>query len=146
MLRALKKKKVIVMEVIRRKQLKHMIAKVLKGLSFLASIRRANYYYVSDIDDDDDVEEENNERAITRVPEDVREGHFAVIAMQGEERKRFVVELDYLTDPAFLRLLEEAGEEYGYEQKGALALPCMPHEIQNIIENRRRVRVDSATT
>ncbi|CAJ1892780.1 unnamed protein product [Sphenostylis stenocarpa] len=121
------------MEVGKKKTLKSLISKVIKGLSFLAlnGARTRRVCYLSDIDEDKD-----NENA-TRVPEDVKEGHFAVIAMQGEETKRFVVELDYLTDPTFLMLLEQASEEYGFEQKGALAVPCSPQELQKIIENRR---------
>ncbi|RDX71272.1 Auxin-responsive protein SAUR32, partial [Mucuna pruriens] len=123
------------MEVARKKSLKSLIAKVLKGLQFLAhnEAHTRRVCYSSDID-------EENERT-TNVPEDVKEGHFVVIAMQGEETKRFVVELDYLTDPDFLRLLEQAREEYGFEQKGALAVPCSPQELQKIIENRRYITI-----
>ena len=70
------------------------------------------------------------------VPDDVTEGHFAVFAIKGEETKRFVVELDYLTNPAFLRLLEQAKEEYGFSQKGALSVPCRPEEMQKIIDDK----------
>ncbi|KAJ1418959.1 Small auxin-up RNA [Sesbania bispinosa] len=127
------------MEVIRRKTLKHLITKVLKGLQFLAMSRaaysrsRGNYYLLRDV-----IDKEN-------VPEDVREGHFAVIAMHGGETKRFIVELDYLTDPAFLRLLEEAKEEYGFQQKGALAVPCSPQQLEYIIQNRRSNGMDRAS-
>ena len=114
--------------------LKSLIKKVIKGLPlFLApnggarGTRRVSYL--------SDIVEEENERT-TKVPEDVKEGHFAVVAMHGEETKRFVVELDYLTDHAFLKLLEQAREEYGFQQKGALAVPCTPEELQKIIENR----------
>ncbi|XP_027349147.1 auxin-responsive protein SAUR32-like [Abrus precatorius] len=126
------------MDIGRKKTFKAMIEKVLKGFPFLA-LNRAyprRVCYWSDIDD-------GNETTTTRVPEDVREGHFAVIAMQGEETKRFVVELDYLTDPSFLRLLEEAREEYGFGQKGALVVPCSPQELQKIIENRQGNSVTS---
>ncbi|KAF7805629.1 Ribosomal protein [Senna tora] len=52
------------------------------------------------------------------VPEDVKEGHFAVIAEDGGmSPKRFVVPLRCLTHPTFLKLLEEAAEEYGFEQE-----------------------------
>jgi len=120
------------MEVIgKKKMFKSLISKVIKGLPFLApnGARRRRVCYLSDVD-------EENDNA-TRVPEDVKEGHFAVIAMRGEETKRFVLGLDYLTDPAFLKLLEQASEEYGFEQKGALAVPCSPQELQKIIENKR---------
>ncbi|WVZ05743.1 hypothetical protein V8G54_019089 [Vigna mungo] len=119
------------MEVGKKKMLKSLISKVMKGLPFLApnGARTRRVCYVSDID-----EESENAR---RVPEDVKEGHFAVIAIHGEESKRFVVELDYLTDPAFLKLLEQASEEYGFRQKGALVVPCSPQELQKIIDNKR---------
>ncbi|XP_057999425.1 protein SMALL AUXIN UP-REGULATED RNA 12-like [Hevea brasiliensis] len=71
--------------------------------------------------------------AAKMVPEDVKQGHFAVIAMKGAEPKRFVVELDHLTNPAFVKLLEQAEEEYGFQQKGVLAVPCQPEELQMIL-------------
>ena len=70
--------------------------------------------------------------AVTLVPEDVMEGHFAVLAIKGEDTRRFIVKLDYLTDPMFMELLNQAREEYGFKQKGALAVPCRPQELQNI--------------
>ncbi|GMY14796.1 auxin-responsive protein SAUR32, partial [Fagus crenata] len=69
------------------------------------------------------------------VPDDVTEGHFTVFAIKGEETKRFVVELVYLTNPAFLRLLDQAKEEYGFTQKGALTVPCRPEELQKILDD-----------
>ncbi|KAF8403108.1 hypothetical protein HHK36_011202 [Tetracentron sinense] len=63
------------------------------------------------------------------VPEDVKEGHFAVTAVDDGETKRFVVPLSYLTHPAFLRLLEEAAEEFGFDHDGALAVPCRWSEL-----------------
>ncbi|KAL5539893.1 hypothetical protein UlMin_042928 [Ulmus minor] len=78
------------------------------------------------------------------VPEDVKEGHFAVFAVKGGEKKRFVVKLDYLTSPAFLRLLEQAEEEYGFRQRGALAVPCRPEELEKILEDRRDMRAGGA--
>ncbi|KAL2345076.1 hypothetical protein Fmac_006361 [Flemingia macrophylla] len=118
---------------INKKNLKSLITKVIRGLQFVApsGAHTRRVCYLSDIDD-----EENGNAA--KVPEDVKEGHFAVIAMHGEETKRFVVELDYLTDPDFLKLLEQAKEEYGFEQKGALAVPCTPEKLQQIVENRKR--------
>ncbi|KAK8479667.1 hypothetical protein V6N13_064216 [Hibiscus sabdariffa] len=80
------------------------------------------------IEFDEDVEE-------TKIPKDVKEGHFAVIAVNGEKSKRFILELSYLRNPAFLRLLEQAKEEYGFQQMGALILPCQPEELQKILED-----------
>ncbi|KAJ9554686.1 hypothetical protein OSB04_009300 [Centaurea solstitialis] len=67
-----------------------------------------------------------------KVPEDVKEGHFVVIAadVDQEIRKRFVVPLAYLGRPAFQRLLEKAAEEFGFKHEGALMVPCRPTELE----------------
>ncbi|KAE9585772.1 hypothetical protein Lal_00010031 [Lupinus albus] len=67
------------------------------------------------------------------VPDDVKEGHFAVIAEGGEEPKRLVMPLSCLTNSTFLRLLEQAEEEYGYDHEGALTFPCRPSELERIL-------------
>nr|TKR65883.1 hypothetical protein D5086_0000317520 [Populus alba] len=66
-----------------------------------------------------------------------------VTATKGEEPKRFIVELNYLTNPDFLSLLEQAKEEYGFQQEGVLAVPCRPEELQKILENRRKRRAST---
>ncbi|RZB85867.1 Auxin-responsive protein SAUR72 [Glycine soja] len=76
----------------------------------------------------------SEDRTATAAQDDVREGYFSVLAVKGEETKRFIVGLDYLHDPAFLGLLDKAQEEYGFRQKGALALPCGPQELQKILD------------
>ncbi|CAI8614628.1 unnamed protein product [Vicia faba] len=111
------------MEVTKKLRLKNLISKVLKGVLFLE--RSKVYVRVRSIGDDD-------EETATIVPE----GYFVVIAMHGDERKRFVLELEYLRDSRFMKLLEEAKEEYGYQQEGAIAVPCRPQELEKIIENR----------
>ncbi|KAH6814020.1 SAUR-like auxin-responsive protein family [Perilla frutescens var. frutescens] len=67
------------------------------------------------------------------VPDDVKEGHFAVIAVDDNELKRFIVPLSFLTRPSFLRLLEQAAEEYGFDHDGALTVPCRPSELERIL-------------
>ncbi|TKY52952.1 Auxin-responsive protein SAUR32 [Spatholobus suberectus] len=69
-------------------------------------------------------------------------GYVAVLAIKDGETKRFVVELDYLTNPAFLGLLDQAREEYGFKQQGTIALPCRPQELQKILDGWR-TRPDS---
>ncbi|KAE8717241.1 putative SAUR-like auxin-responsive protein family [Hibiscus syriacus] len=71
----------------------------------------------------------------TNIPKDVKEGHFAVIAVNDGKSKRFILELSYLRNPAFLMLLKQAKEEYGFQQMGALTLPCHPEELQKILEH-----------
>ncbi|KAH6821754.1 SAUR-like auxin-responsive protein family [Perilla frutescens var. hirtella] len=69
------------------------------------------------------------------VPDDVKEGHFAVIAVDDDELKRFIVPLSFLTRPSFLRLLEQAAE-YGFDHDGALTVPCRPSELERILEEQ----------
>ncbi|XP_050230006.1 auxin-responsive protein SAUR32-like [Mercurialis annua] len=73
---------------------------------------------------------------------DIKQGHFAVIAAKGGEPKRFIVELEYLTNPAFVKLLEEAEQEFGLQQKGVLSVPCQPEELEMIIGERRRMSTE----
>ncbi|GMI96597.1 SMALL AUXIN UPREGULATED RNA 48 [Hibiscus trionum] len=75
------------------------------------------------------------EVATPAVPDDVKEGYFTVVAVTRKETQRYVIELDNLTNPAFLSLLELAREEYGFQQKGVLCLPCRPQELQDILQH-----------
>lgn len=85
----------------------------------------------SDLDEfDEDTRESKN------LPNDVKEGHFAVIAVDDDELKRFIVPLSYLTHPSFLRLLEQAAEEYGFDHEGALTIPCRPSELEHILKEQ----------
>ncbi|XP_055832230.1 auxin-induced protein X15-like [Solanum dulcamara] len=77
--------------------------------------------------------DDQSENESRDVPEDVKEGHFAVIATNDDELKRFVVPLCCLTHPSFLRLLEQAAEVYGFDHEGALTLPCRPSEMERIL-------------
>lgn len=51
----------------------------------------------------------------------------------GAEEERFVVPVGYLKHPLFVGLLKEAEEEYGFQQKGAITIPCG-------VDNFRRVQ------
>eukprot|EP01018_Ginkgo_biloba_P027682 Gb_29890 [translate_table: standard] len=55
-------------------------------------------------------------------PSDVREGYLAVYV--GKQRKRFIIPTTYLTLPVFRTLLEKAEEEFGFDHKGGLTIPC----------------------
>ncbi|URE46363.1 SAUR family [Musa troglodytarum] len=68
-----------------------------------------------------------------QVPGDVKAGHFAVHAIGGSVHRRFMVELSYLTRPDFLKLLERAEAELGFDQAGVLAVPCHPDELQKVL-------------
>ncbi|KAF8378807.1 hypothetical protein HHK36_030156 [Tetracentron sinense] len=92
--------------------------------------------------DFDEFEEVGNSAS---VPEDVKEGHFAVIAVDNGEPKRFIVPLNYLTHPVFVTLLEQAAEEFGFDQEGALTIPCRWSELDRILAEKWKERDDSAT-
>ncbi|KVH95888.1 Auxin responsive SAUR protein [Cynara cardunculus var. scolymus] len=42
----------------------------------------------------------------------------------GEERRRFVVQTAHLSHPLFQMLLEKTAEEFGFDQKDRLVVPC----------------------
>nr|DAD28543.1 TPA_asm: hypothetical protein HUJ06_030011 [Nelumbo nucifera] len=103
------------------------IKKKIKELATLSSPKKLSGDGVSD--------EEVNPAAM-ELPEDVKEGHFVVLAVDCDQPKRFVLELAYLSHPEFLKLLEQAEEEFGFNQKGALAIPCRPEDLQRILRDR----------
>jgi len=58
----------------------------------------------------------------------------------GEEEERFVVPVGYLKHPLFVALLKAAEDEYGFEQKGAITIPCgVDHfrRVQGIIHHQK---------
>lgn len=64
----------------------------------------------------------------------VKKGHFVVVAARGDEPgRRFVVSLRCLSHPRFLGLLAMAEEEFGFCQKGALAIPVRSSELEGIL-------------
>ena len=105
--------------------LKHFMRKLQWKLSLLASR---------------DVASDEEEAVQKIVPHDVKKGHFAVTAVKGGKPKRFILELNCLSDPEFVTLLEQTKEEFGVQQKGVLVVPCQPEELENILNLGRRRR------
>ncbi|XWS43569.1 hypothetical protein CRYUN_Cryun16bG0115400 [Craigia yunnanensis] len=60
-------------------------------------------------------------------------GHFSVVVLENGEPKKFFVALRYLKYPPFIKLLDAAEQEYGFNQKGALVIPCEESELENIL-------------
>ncbi|KAK4856485.1 hypothetical protein QYF36_018008 [Acer negundo] len=79
---------------------------------------------------------ETRDSSSNQVPEDVKEGHLAVVAVDGDELKRFIVPLNYLNHPTFLRLLEQAAEEYGFDREGAITVRCRPCVLERILSSQ----------
>ncbi|KAK3000559.1 hypothetical protein RJ639_020959 [Escallonia herrerae] len=67
-------------------------------------------------------------------PWDVKAGHFVVHTVNDGEAKRFIIALNFLAHPGFLKLLDQAEEEFGFKQEGVLTVPCGPSELQRILK------------
>ncbi|KAL8504463.1 hypothetical protein ACS0TY_015868 [Phlomoides rotata] len=63
-----------------------------------------------------------------------KSGHFSVITTGKGEPKKFLVGLRFLSYPPFVRLLEAAEREFGYQQ-GVLIIPCEASELQQILSH-----------
>ncbi|CAN6452626.1 unnamed protein product [Victoria cruziana] len=63
---------------------------------------------------------------------DVPKGYLAVCV--GKEMKRFVIPTDYLSHYAFVDLLKEAEEEFGFQNEGALRIPCETDAFEKILK------------
>ncbi|KAF3632203.1 putative pentatricopeptide repeat-containing protein-like [Capsicum annuum] len=108
----------------------HLILK-LKSITHLQLIPKYSNRYQFDVVESVDTPRANEEV----VPNDVKEGYFAVFSVNPkEEPKRFIVELHWLTDPSFLKLMKQTEDEYGFEPKGVLEVPCLAEELQKILE------------
>ncbi|KAK8481603.1 hypothetical protein V6N13_077211 [Hibiscus sabdariffa] len=59
-------------------------------------------------------------------------GCVAVMVGQGEEQRRFVIPVVYINHPLFMQLLKVAEEEYGFDQKGPITIPCHVEEFRNV--------------
>ncbi|KAK7405380.1 hypothetical protein VNO78_06637 [Psophocarpus tetragonolobus] len=59
-------------------------------------------------------------------------GHVPVYV--GEEMERFVVSAELLNHPIFISLLNRSAQEYGYEQKGVLRIPCHVIVFERVLE------------
>ncbi|XP_031505683.1 protein SMALL AUXIN UP-REGULATED RNA 9-like [Nymphaea colorata] len=63
---------------------------------------------------------------------DVPKGYLAVCA--GKEMKRFIIPTDYLSHYAFVELLKEAEEEFGFQNEGVLRIPCDADVFERILK------------
>ncbi|XP_052186831.1 auxin-responsive protein SAUR32-like [Diospyros lotus] len=63
---------------------------------------------------------------------EIPKGCLAVTVGQGPEQQRFVIPVIYINHPLFLHLLKEAEEEYGFDQKGPINIPCHVEEFRHV--------------
>ncbi|PIN04603.1 hypothetical protein CDL12_22857 [Handroanthus impetiginosus] len=108
-----------------------LLMKMLRKINALSVIE----YDLDPTIDQDSEKDENT--LVDALPEDVKEGHFAVHAVEDGELKRFVVELSYLAHPGFLKLLKQAEEEFGFNQTGVLEIPCTYSDLQAVVGSKK---------
>ncbi|KAF8379940.1 hypothetical protein HHK36_027405 [Tetracentron sinense] len=65
---------------------------------------------------------------------DIPRGCLAIMVGQGQEQQRFVVPVLYFNHPLFMQLLKEAEDEYGFDQKGTIAIPCHVEDFRYVQE------------
>ncbi|XVE61678.1 hypothetical protein DITRI_Ditri06bG0059300 [Diplodiscus trichospermus] len=65
-----------------------------------------------------------------------KRGHFSVVVLENGEHKKFFVALRYLRYPPFIKLLDAAEQEYGFNQPGAIVIPCGESELENILSEK----------
>ncbi|KAJ7965277.1 Auxin-responsive protein [Quillaja saponaria] len=65
---------------------------------------------------------------------DIPKGCLAIMVGQGEEQQRFVIPVIYFNHPLFIQLLKDAEEEYGFDQKGPITIPCHVQEFRTVQE------------
>ncbi|KAJ9184502.1 hypothetical protein P3X46_004217 [Hevea brasiliensis] len=70
---------------------------------------------------------EDTSPALTKTPT----GFFAVYV--GEEMERFVVPTSFLSHPLFKMLLEKSYNEFGFEQRNKLLVPCSVSTFQEVV-------------
>lgn len=58
-------------------------------------------------------------------------GFFALYI--GEEHQRFVVPTSYLSHPLFKMLLEKAYNEFGFQQRNGLVVPCSVSAFEEVV-------------
>ncbi|XP_047327991.1 auxin-responsive protein SAUR32-like [Impatiens glandulifera] len=63
---------------------------------------------------------------------DIPKGFMAIKVGQGEEQQRFIIPVMYVNHPLFMQLLKEAEEEYGFDQKGPITIPCHVEEFRHV--------------
>lgn len=49
-----------------------------------------------------------------------------------EELQKFVIPVIYINHPLFMELLKAAEDEYGFDQKGPITLPCYVDEFRTV--------------
>ncbi|KAK9665173.1 hypothetical protein RND81_14G095400 [Saponaria officinalis] len=64
-----------------------------------------------------------------------------MVGHEGEEQlKRFIIPIFYVNHPLFIKLLNDAQEEYGFKHKGPIIIPCHVEDflrVQSLIDHEQ---------
>lgn len=61
------------------------------------------------------------------------DGYFSVLAKGNHGMRKFQVALYHLQHPPFVKLLEAAAQEFGFDQPGVIVIPCEANELEKIL-------------
>jgi len=64
----------------------------------------------------------------------VAKGYVPVVVGVGEEVERFVVSVKLFRHQCMMSLLELAAEEFGFEQRGVLRIPCDVQHFRRVLQ------------
>jgi len=64
----------------------------------------------------------------------VAKGYVPVVVGVGEEVERFVVSVKLFRHQCMVSLLEMAAQEFGFEQKGVLRIPCDVQHFRRVLQ------------
>ena len=80
------------------------------------------------MDDDDEM------MMMKKKKKKVPKGFLVVyVGDEDDTQRRFVIPMSYLSTPSFRALIEKAAEEFGFQQAGALRIPCKEENFQEIL-------------
>ncbi|GJN05750.1 hypothetical protein PR202_ga23412 [Eleusine coracana subsp. coracana] len=68
----------------------------------------------------------------------VPRGYIPILIGRGEDKEKILVHMEHLQQPCFLELLDLAMQEFGYDQKGILHIPCTTKVFHSIIDTIRK--------
>ncbi|PWA46991.1 SAUR-like auxin-responsive protein family [Artemisia annua] len=107
-----------------------------KNLAKMAKIRSRNESSQSErLLSDGEEEEKSLSYSCSSPSSKTPTGSFTLYI--GEERRRFVVPMGYLSHPLFKMLLEKSSEEFGFGQKNGLVVPCSVNAFQEMLNTQR---------
>ncbi|KAJ0980422.1 hypothetical protein J5N97_008677 [Dioscorea zingiberensis] len=60
-------------------------------------------------------------------------GYVPVLVVAGERSERFMLRVELFKHPFIVALLQRAAEEFGFQQRGVIRLPCDVEEFRRAL-------------